>query len=491
VHPYPLYESAGLMLWLPVALWLRRRLRSEAVLLLFTGAYDLALRGCIDGTRAMVNVWWGVLGSPAGVGLFQWALFAAALACVAAGLAIERRARMAAAPEPAAAEEAAPERLWAVFAGLWAIGWLSDAGQTLFLHRVLVGALAASALALRLPLWLPARPWLRAGAAPATALAMVLLLGGHVEQMARAGGETGTAKDASRSWLYEIDHQRSLLVRVGSQAEPPERLNERRAALDLPAAAPAPTPLPAGRAWVGGGLAGGVAEYRMQEACSNDYIAYDRRLGGGWLQAEYELPQSSTSVWWLGGRGAALFESQKKTVHSGTSGSDQVDYYSMRAYDGQVWAELEHPNFAVGMGAMLGLHHKLTEVGSSALAGAEGSSTLNVVARPSFRLRAGFSFLGLDGGAYDRQSFAGFTSAHVGLSGAIGRGFTRIRHPDDTAFKYFVGAVAFPGADPSLNRFLFGLGLEAFVTRRLALGLQGGTGEGSFVTGYVRAALGR
>lgn len=44
VHPYPLYESLGLLLWLGVALRLRRRLRSEVALLLFSAAYDLALR---------------------------------------------------------------------------------------------------------------------------------------------------------------------------------------------------------------------------------------------------------------------------------------------------------------------------------------------------------------------------------------------------------------------------------------------------------------
>jgi hypothetical protein len=490
VHPYPLYESLGLFCWLPLALWLRRRLRSEAALLLFTGAYDLVLRAGIDGTRAMVNVWWGLLGSPWGFGLFQWALGAAALACAGAGLALERRARTAAAPEPATAGEAAPERLWAVFAGLWVIGWLSDAGQTVFLHRVLVAALAAAALALRLPAWLAAGRWLRAWSAPVMAVGLALVLGGHVERLAEAGGKSGTAVGRARGWLYEVDHERSLLVRVGSQTESPEQADPRRAALDLPAAAPATALLPAGRTWLGGGLVGGVAEYRVQESCSNDYVAYDRRMGGGWLQAEHELPAAETSVFWLGGRGFALFESQTKTAHTEGSGADQVDYYTLRSYGGQVWGEWEHPNLTLGIGAQLGLRHRVTEIGSSSLTMADGDSSLDVVARPSFHLRGGFSFLGLDGGAYDRQSFVGYTSAHVGISGAIGRGFTRIRHPDDTAFKYFIGAVVFPGADPDLHRLLFGMGMEAFLSRRLALGLQGGTGEGTFLTGYLRAALG-
>jgi len=45
-----------------VGFLLLRRLRSEAALLAFTAAFDLWLRGFIDGKRAMINVWWSVLG---------------------------------------------------------------------------------------------------------------------------------------------------------------------------------------------------------------------------------------------------------------------------------------------------------------------------------------------------------------------------------------------------------------------------------------------
>jgi hypothetical protein len=167
VHPYPLYESLGLLLWLPIGLLLARRLRSEGALLAFTAAYDLILRSLIDGTRAMVNVWWALLGSWLGLNLFQWALLAASLAGLVGALVLERHARKVAVPSGATEGEATPAASWGVYLGLWALGWIGDAGQTAFLHRALLGALAISALTLRFPAWL-VRPRLRAWAAPAT-----------------------------------------------------------------------------------------------------------------------------------------------------------------------------------------------------------------------------------------------------------------------------------------------------------------------------------
>ena len=485
VHPYPLYESVGLLLWLPVALWLSRRLRSEGALLLFTAAYDLALRGFIDGTRAMVNVWWTLLGSRWGLGLFQWALLGGALACLAAGLALERQAR-ATAPGPVDEVRApTPEASWAIFLGLCAIGWASSAEQTLFLHRALVGALVASALALRLPAWLPLFRRIHAWAAPALAAALALPVVLHVEHLAEAGDPASHPSAGRRGWLYDVDHQRGVLVRVGTQQESPESVAQRREALALPdSALPAPPPAPprtrVGRTWVGAGALGGKANYRVGESCGGDYTLYDRRAGGGWVQAEHELPATPTSVWWLGGRVSALVEAQKKTVHDGDSSTDTVGDYGMQSYGAQAWAEWEHPNLAVGVGAMGVLRSREVE--------GQGASWGSVL-RPSLRLRAGASFLAIDGSYCDRQSLLGPTGGQIGLSGAIGRGFTRIAHPDDTAVRYFVGGVVFPGADDQQSRFMLGAGLEIFATPRLVLGFRGAGGDGMFGLGYVRAVV--
>ena len=487
VHPYPLYESAGLLLWLPFALGLARWLRSQAALLLFTAAYDLALRGLIDGTRAMVNVWWALLGSRAGLNLFQWALLTAALACLASGLALERRARTQELAEPAPSAAPSPGRAWAIFLGLWLVGWLSDTAQTVFLHRVLVGALAASTLGLALPAWLPAPRWTRVYAAPALAALLVLFLGVHVQREAAASDVPNRAGDPAHGWLYEVDHKHAAIVRVGTVQDSEEAIGQRRAALDLPGdepalapTAPPPSVAGAGRTWVGGGVLGGGANYRVGESCNNEYTLYDRGVAGGWLQAEHESPATPTSVWWLGGRGIGLFESQTKTVSS----SDSVAQYrySIQSFAGQVWGEWEHPNFSVGAGAIVGMQNQRTEGAGSAL---------TFGARPSLHLRLGASFLGLDGGIYDRNSLVGLGAGRIGVSGSIGYGWRRIRHPDDTAFRYFIGAVTFPGADMGQSHLMLGGGIEVFATRRLMLGLQGGAGDGEFGMGYVRAVVGQ
>jgi hypothetical protein len=213
----------------------------------------------------------------------------------------------------------------------------------------------------------------------------------------------------------------------------------------------------------------------------NDYTLYDRQAGGGFLQAEYEGPLSPTSVWWLGGRGMALYESQTKTVHTNDSGADAIRRAVLQTYAAQIWAELEHPNVSFGIGGIVGLRNAPIDSTSSAL---------SLTPRPSFHARLGASFLGLEGGMYDRRSLLGLSAGHIGLSGALGK-TGRIRHPDDTFVRSFVGAVVFPGADASERHWMLGLGAEVFATRRLVLGFQGGIGDGCFGAGYVRTAIGK
>jgi hypothetical protein len=483
VHPYPLYETVGLALWLPVALALRRRLRSEAALLLLTAGYDLVLRGLIDGTRAMVNVWWGLLGSFAGLNAFQWSLLCTGTMAAAGALVLEGQARR----RPSATEASEETGVlvpWLLFVGLWSMGWLTDAAQTPFLHRVLLVSLALSALTLRwpVPLARQLRPWL----APAAAAIAVVPLALHLERAALATEQTPSDGHSSHGWVYEVDHRRGVIVRIGAEQDLPTTVQERRAALSLPAASAQvvpPVELPPerqARTWVGGGAFIGGANYRVGDSCNDQYTLYDRTAGGGWLEVEHETPSSPSSVSWLGARGMALFETQTKTDHNGST--DTIYRYGLQSYAGQVWAGWEHPNLAIGTGAVLALPNRHTE---------GGGSSMDPVLRPSLRVRAGFSFLGVDGGIYDHQSLVGPSVGHFGLSGAIGRGFTRVRHPDDTAVRYFVGGMVFPGADETQSRLMLGAGLEVFATRRLVLGFQGAGGDGSFALGYVRTVVGR
>ena len=485
VHPYPLYESVGLLVWIPIALHLARRLRSEGALLAFTAAWDLALRGFIDGTRAMINVWWGLLGSWLGLGLFQWTLLGCALALLGLGLTLERRARAVGRPAIEPASEPASYALWGVYAGLCIIGWATDAAQTLFLHRALVVSLVLSAAALRWPIRLRMGMRTRIWTAPAFAAALLLPLALRVERAAQAQG-TGASKldagGARRGWLYDMDVKRGVIVRVGSAQESPEKVAERREALDLPPAARAPAPeSSAGQTWIGGGAMGGKVNYRVEDSCNGDYTLYDRRAGGGWLEIDRQLPEAETSVYWLSGRGGLLAESRDVTRSSSSGPSGSSSLQKQICY-GQFFAEWEHPNVAIGAGIMA--TQEWTQQ-----AGLGSGSTQRIY--PAAHLRAGASFLSLDAGMFDRQSFLGYPSYRLGVSGAFGSE-GRIRHPNDKRVRFFVGVVTFPGTDFStgLAHAMLGSGLELYLSRRLVLGLGMAAGDGLVGNVHLRTRVG-
>jgi len=515
VHPYPLYESAGLLLWLPIGLLLARRLRSEGAVLAFTAGFDLALRGFIDGKRAMINVWWSVLGQWHGLNLFQWVLLGCGSGALLLGLLLERRARAAClAPARQAADYATephPLTLWLAYLGLCLVGWLSNSAQTLFLHRALLAALALCVPALALPrsfaLSLRVRSWAGYGFATLFLLALGLRLetGAYAEvgdgedsAQATLGMRTSRTK---RSWLYDVDHRRGVVIRVGNQDTPPGTIKQREDLLGLPpspAVNQPPDPPAArmsrGRTWVGGGIAGGAAKYSDSttrtvqntsssdsEGCSGNNTIYttttvhDRKAIGGWGEVEREIPATEHSVFWIGGRAGVAGETERTTVTSddplNTSGSPDG---SRNSYYAQTWAEYEHPNFAAGLGLVGGL--------------APGKDP---AFSPGFHLRAGFTRFGLDVGYLDRMSFLGYQSGHFGASFAVARG-QRIEHPDDVLVRIFVGAYTFPGARLDLFDVSPGAGVEMFFTPRLAIGLDGATSSaGTFGGLHLRSAIGR
>jgi hypothetical protein len=121
-----------------------------------------------------------------------------------------------------------------------------------------------------------------------------------------------------------------------------------------------------------------------------------------------------------------------------------------------------------------------------------GSSSTKMVIRPGGHVRAGLSFLSLDLGILDRQTFSGYPNAHIGFSGAIGRDGHRIRHPDDTLLRLFLGGISLPGADASLTHYMKGIGLEVFITPRLVLGVQAATSsEGNLFGASLRSQVGK
>ena len=486
VHPYPAYESLGLLLWLPFAYRLNRHLRSKGALLAFTAAFDLALRGFIDGTRAMINVWWSLLGLWHGLNLFQWVLLAAASCLLLLGLLFEHRARRATMSldlENASAASTSPARLWLVYGGLWALGWASDSGQTAFLHRALLVALAACVPALTIPLGLSARLRARAGFGYAVAGALVVVLGIHLETRAHATTPDGDAANGGqrvgwaehRTWLYDVDQKRGVMVRVGSTGDDDRSLQQREDTLGLPRLAAgaaerlAPTePRRRSQTWIGGGVHAGSYSHSDQvktpnnsssDSCSgNTYTTTttrDRQALGAWGRIEQEIPDDKDSVFWIGGRAGASqewqtnqVESTDPSVQSSSTGASYSAYYL------NLWGEYETPALALGLAA-LGAFSR------------EQGLTLY----PGFHLRVGSPRFGFDAGFADRLSFLSQQSGHAGFSVAIRKG-DEIRFPNDLRARLFFGMFFFPGND--IHRFDLapGFGAEIFVTPKAVVGFN-------------------
>ena len=531
VHPYPAYESLGLFLWLPFGVWLSRRLRSEGALLALTAAFDLALRGFIDGTRAMVNVWWSLLGGWLGLNLFQWALLASAVVGLVAAWRLERQARKASRPVPAApALPADAYATWLVFLGLCVAGWVSNSQQTVFLHRALLVALAVCIPALALPHALALRLRTRAWAGYALAGLCLLVLALHVEAGAWANAAEGAqaaslgmrGEEHNRGWIYEVDQRRGVIVRVGNASTGAKTIEKHEQLLGLPpishliaarlaqaepwppfpvvpdsqytgsmprreqppALQPADPPQPErhSRTWVGAGLAGGSGTYTTVEqnsssssdnsGCQGNSTVYKqkRHAFSGWGQLEREIPSRDNGAFWIGGRAGG---GEEDTTYSVNDSRDSSKSGSGPAFYGNLWAEYEDPAVAFGVGA----------VGS--YGPTSGASVL-----PGGHLRLGHPRFGFDVGYADRASYLGMKSGHAGVSIAIPRG-VGIRRLDDVLIRLFIGAHLFPGTDTRLFNVTPGFGAEIFITPRLALGMEGAIlPDQAFGGIHLRKALG-
>lgn len=470
VHPYPLYESLGLVLWLPAFFLLRRRLRSEGALLALTAAWDLSLRCLIDGYRAMVNVWWSLIGHR-----YSFALAGAALGCIVTAWALEKRARrMFATPVPVChSSDESTWSGWAVYSFVWVLGFARTVDQTPFLRFLLLCALVAGAAVLRRPAWVSVsgtrRRWLLAPAA----IALLLPLALHASAFAQSGADAGPGPASSSQpgpgWQYEVDQQRGALVRIGGAEENEEDIEARRRALGLPPENQQPDAgVPRkGRLWLGAGVASGNTKYSSNDSCGGNYSVYDRKGVNGWGQAEWEEPVAEDTVAWLGGRAGYVTE---RTAEENFVDSNLVSSRDLRFKTGfaQAWGELEHPNISLGVGAV-GFWGDVAESSP----GAPWSHRTSVSALPAGHFRGGFSFLGIDLGYADRMSMIGFPASHIGLSGTFYRVDVEGQHPDDSVFRYFVGAQTFPGGDRSRTRFGPSVGLELKLGGQHVFGLDG------------------
>jgi len=563
VHPYPLYESAALGLFALVLPWLARRLRSEGAVLALTGAFDLALRAGLDGLRAMVNVWWAKLATLGGLDLLQGSFAVGALALCGTALVLEQRARRAsrAATPSAVSIPDAPLAGWAVFGAAWLAGVTVDGAQTPFLHQLHVLTLLAAAPALQLPqsravsrmlrfssrvripfssragwpripfsnpLDTRLRPHIAAFCAPFVALTLAaiplfaLVTQGIEATPARADGPQSTLhRDARRGWLYEVDHRRALLVRLGALGDPLATLRARRLMLALgpeggstagstpahdalppipdapqseaqppvpaaPADALPPIPdAPAGGAtpgdaprdpleaaerrafqhWLGLALAGGMTSYTLVDGCGGRSTLFDREGFAGWLR--YEAQRGLGDGAWslrVGGSGGAHLAATRKQI----VGDPLATLVDERVGFVTAWAEIEEPRLSVGLAVYGDLISTATRI--------EGLPRVveeRLRARVGGHLRAGFSQLGIEAGYLDRDALMGPTTFRLGLVGMLGEGGAAVRHMREVRFRYGLGMASYPAVDRWIDGRLGFYAMGEFrPTERLSLGLQ-------------------
>lgn len=477
VHPYPIYETMGLAVWIPAFLILRRRLRSDGAIAALTAAWDLGLRAWIDGYRGMVNVGWSLIGPRYTLML---AFASMALAVLAWRLERRERARIAtSAPRIGVGPDLGVLRGWAVYLGVWVLGWVPTVNQTPFLRALLVAAVVAGAGALQLPASVSARGALRRVAIAAASVAVALPVAWQATAFAQAQSDAAVV-----GWQYEVDHDRGKLVRIGSDSEDEDDIEERRRALGYETAEPpgaARVPGRRGRLWAGVGVGGGDTRYKVSsdKSCSGNYTVHDRRGVNAYAQAEWEEPVSEETVAWIGGRAGYLGESSVVETHRDDTLESTRDL-RFRTGFAQAWGEIEHPNYSVGLG-VVGYRQSETD----AMRGGATQESVRYAGLPGGHLRGGFSFLGADIGYGDRMSMIGFPASHIGVSGAIYDPDAAGQHPDDAIFRYFVGAQTFTGADGTMIRYAPSIGLQLQLGGRHVIGFDGLATEGKSAAALV------
>ena len=433
VHPVQAYEGLAALALLLALPWLTRLLRSGLAGALAAAAGYLLVRVAVDPLRAMVNTSWSMV--PVGpLSAFQAAALATALACLAAAVAVARRAgpahdRVVVPAEPH------PARLVLILCAQGAGAWLGLPLLGPFLAALVTATLVAStALIVQLVLAGEAGRTPRRHLAAAMVVALLAPIGLRATERSLArttnawiyapmpgaeqvtgGGSTQVAgSDPAAPPASPFDPSASepgRLVRIGDQSTPEAELEARAAQL-----APGTTRR------LYGHVGGSSMNYDViQQGCGQDYLV--KTASRSWVEAGMafesvtrlgdQAGSQEAFTWQLRGsfRQSAWSDQLANTTYSGTGtpstvmvpgGSGRGARYVVGGM-----AQFDTGPVSLGLGGLVGRDHSHDPDGP-AFTSASGK-----VLYPGGYLRLGGRSFGVEGGTMalfqpSEAPFAGF-----------------------------------------------------------------------------------
>ena len=412
VHPYPLYESLGLILWMLALPALKKIIKNELSILSATIAFDLFLRASIDGVRAMVNVWWALAGNWFGLNLFQWALLASA--CFVFGFVIwnEKRQITPKAASPALSEKSLLARRALLWCLLWGATWISAENQTPFLHFLSLLMCVACALTLKLPkfaLFPKLKPWM--GPAFACSLMIPLVTLSHADDLSIQKDSTMASP---KSWIYQTQGDSGVLVRVGSTTTDSLQIQALQKKLKLE------SPLRTSEMWLGAGTGAHSVSYESQGCGGPTYVVTKQ---GYFAHASATAKHPVGEESWLNtGLNAAFIHSKNSEVYDSIPKNSglQNRYWTEKYTYINPWTNFYSRYITIGGG----------------LSYLKKSTRQEAILLPGAQLVLGHPFVSVDIGAYDQKFLYGAFPFHIGFSGRDQR------VPGQETRTYFVGILS-------------------------------------------------
>jgi hypothetical protein len=421
VHPYPLYESLGLVLWMCILPILKKVVKNEFSLLLSTIAFDLFLRAGIEGTRAMINVWWALIGNWLGLNLFQWALLGSATLILGIFIWYDNRQFSQKVVNQKDTPQTLPEQtllgrralLWGI---LWGSTWISAENQTPFLHLLSLLMCLACALTLNLPnlaFFPKLKPWM--GPTFACSLIIPLVTLSHADELSI---QKDSAITVPKSWVYQVQGDSGVLVRVGSTTTDSSQIQALQKRLKLE------SPARTSELWLGAGTGAHSVSYESQ-GCGGPTYVLTKQGYFAHASATAKLPVGEES-WTNNGINTAFIHSNNSKVYDSLPNNSELQ--------NRYWTESY-----IYINPWTNFYSRYVTIGGG-LSYLKKSDLQDAILLPGAQLVLGHPFASVDIGAYDQKFSYGAIPFHIGISGR------NHRVPGQETHTYFVGVLS-NGAD--------------------------------------------